>query len=104
MNNTKCLTKCRGCAPEFFSYAWLLPPLRTHLWPCSADAETSGQHASVFVCKVCSLAYFNEMPNLHWLHSKPPHYLVFHQHQSIFILGTLKYNMAKAGLRCKTVF
>lgn len=45
-----------------------------------------------------------EVPNLHWLHLNLPHYLVFHQHQSIFTLGTLKYMMAKAGLKCASVF
>lgn len=45
-----------------------------------------------------------EVPNLHWLHSELPHYMVFHQHQSIFTLGTLNFMMATAGLKCASVF
>ena len=45
-----------------------------------------------------------EVPNLHWLHSDLPHYMVFHQHQSIFTLSTLNYMMATAGLKCAVVF
>lgn len=45
-----------------------------------------------------------EVPNLHWLHSDLPHYMVFHQHQSIFTLGTLNYMMATAGLKSASVF
>lgn len=39
-----------------------------------------------------------EVPNLHWLRSDLPHYMVFHQHISIFSMDSLTYMMAVAGL------
>lgn len=39
-----------------------------------------------------------EVPNLFWLRRYLPHYVVFHQHQSIFTLASLDYMMAQAGL------
>ena len=80
MNDTQSLTNCRGCNSEFFNYAWLSPPLPIHLWPVPSNTQTCDQKAAVFVCKSCGLAQLNEMPNLHWSHSKPQHYIVFHKH------------------------
>lgn len=45
-----------------------------------------------------------EVPNLHWLRHEHPHYLVFHQHQSIFTIETLDYMMAVAGLERRAQF
>lgn len=45
-----------------------------------------------------------EVPNLHWLRHEHPHYMVFHQHQSIFTIETLDYMMARAGLERKAQF
>lgn len=45
-----------------------------------------------------------EVPNLHWLRREHPHYLVFHQHQSIFTIEALDYMMAVAGLERRAQF
>lgn len=61
MNETKHLSRCRGCESEHLNLIWTSPDLPIHLWPLPDGAPSIREPASVFVCQTCGLAQLNQM-------------------------------------------